>query len=173
MRVFSWKSDWNLTFCSFFVQKPVKITRCTFHKKPLRFVKSAVVLYWVFPENRFEISRFVFFSTKNRLKHKMYLAYETATVWKNCSSIIRGFAWKLAWNLTFCSFLSTNWLKKHAVPSIKTVTFCEKCRSIILGFLWKSVWNLTFWTFLDKNRLKNKCTNHIKPLRFGKIVVLL
>ena len=119
IRVFSLKSVWNLTFCSFLVQKPVKKTRCTWHKKPLRFVKFVLLLYWLFPKNWSEISRFVLLLTKKHPKNKMYLSCKTVTFWKNCPSIIRGFAWKPAWNLTSCSLFTINRLKKDAVPIIK------------------------------------------------------
>ena len=52
----------------FFDQKLVKSTRCTWHKIPLRFMKMVVLLYWLFPENWSEISRFVLFLDKKRSK---------------------------------------------------------------------------------------------------------
>ena len=104
IRVFCWTSAWNHTFCSFFIKNRLKQ-----HAVPIiknRYVLWKVSLYCIGFSLKICLKShdLVFFGTKNRLKNKMYLWYKTVTFWKICHSIIRGFAWKSAWILTFCSF---------------------------------------------------------------------
>ena len=103
----------------------------------------------------------------------MYFAQKSVTFWKYWRSIIRGFHWKLAWNLTFCAIFDQKPVKKLAVPTNKNRYVLKNCRSILKCYKWTFIWNMNTLYSPKESSMKNSSSGSHIWSRFSRYLLVV